>query len=143
MMEKKLTGQEKRVVEILSKQERVKLAYLFGSVARGKEGKLSDLDLAVFLDESLSKKERFNLQIALISEISSILKTDNVDLVVMNDASLSLNYEIIKSNHPLFVRDKIQKIDLEHKILSRYLDRRYYEKRSADIFLRKVAKGGL
>jgi len=142
-MEKKLTGQEKRVVEILSKQERVKLAYLFGSVARGKEGKLSDLDLAVFLDESLSKKERFNLQIALISEISSILKTDNVDLVVMNDASLSLNYEIIKSNHPLFVRDKIQKIDLEHKILSRYLDRRYYEKRSADIFLRKVAKGGL
>lgn len=143
MMEKKLTGQEKRVVEILSKQERVKLAYLFGSVARGKEGKLSDLDLAVFLDKSLSKKERFNLQIALISEISSILKTDNVDLVVMNDASLSLNYEIIKSNHPLFVRDKIQKIDLEHKILSRYLDRRYYEKRSADIFLRKVAKGGL
>ena len=142
-MEKKLTGQEKRVVEILSKQERVKLAYLFGSVARGKEGKLSDLDLAVFLDKSLSKKERFNLQIALISEISSILKTDNVDLVVMNDASLSLNYEIIKSNHPLFVRDKIQKIDLEHKILSRYLDRRYYEKRSADIFLRKVAKGGL
>ena len=35
-----ITGQDKRVVEFLSKQKRVKLAYLFGSVAEGKEGKL-------------------------------------------------------------------------------------------------------
>jgi len=111
---------EKKVVEYLSKQERVKLAYLFGSVAEGKEGKLSDIDLAVFLDESLSKKERFDLQLKLMSEMSSILKTDKVDLIVMNDAPLSLNYEIIKANHPLLVRDKGKKIDFEHGILSRY-----------------------
>jgi predicted nucleotidyltransferase len=64
-MEKKLKGREKRVVEFLSPQKRVKLAYLFGSVAEGKEGKLSDVDLAVFLDESLSKKERFSLQFSI------------------------------------------------------------------------------
>jgi len=134
---------EKDVVEYLSKQERVKLAYLFGSVAEGKEGKLSDIDLAVFLDESLSKKERFNLQLKLMSEMSSILKTDKVDLIVMNDAPLSLNYEIIKANHPLLVRDKGEKIDFEHGILSRYLDRRYYEKRWAAEFLKKVAERGI
>ena len=134
---------EKDVVEYLSKQERVKLAYLFGSVAEGKEGKLSDVDIAVFLDESLSKKERFNLQLKLMSEMSSILKTDKVDLIVMNDAPLSLNYEIIKANHPLLVRDKGEKIDFEHGILSRYLDRRYYEKRWAAEFLKKVAERGI
>ena len=64
-MANKLTGQEKRVVEFLSTQERVKLAYLFGSVAEGREGKLSDVDLAVFLDESLSKKEKFSLQFSI------------------------------------------------------------------------------
>ena len=61
-MDKKLTGQDKRIAELLSKQERVKLAYLFGSVAEGNVGKLSDVGLTVFLDVSLIKKEQFNLQ---------------------------------------------------------------------------------
>jgi predicted nucleotidyltransferase len=134
---------DKRVVEFLSKQECVKLAYLFGSVAEGKEGRLSDVDLAVFLDESLSKKERFNLQLKLISELTSIMKTDRIDLVIMNNAPLSLNYEIIKANHPLLVSDKGKKIDFEHGILSGYLDRRYYEKRWAAEFLKKVAERGI
>ena len=133
---------EERVREFLSKQKYVKLAYLFGSVAEGKEGKLSDVDIAVFLDESLSKKERFYLQLKLISELTGILKTDRVDVVIMNDAPLSLNYEIIKANHPLVVRDKGEKIEFEHRILSRYLDRRYYEKRWTSEFLKKVAERG-
>jgi len=134
---------EERVREFLSKQKYVKLAYLFGSVAEGKEGKLSDVDIAVFLDESLSKKERFYLQLKLISELTGILKTDRVDVVIMNDAPLSLNYEIIKANHPLVVRDKGEKIEFEHGILSRYLDRRYYEKRWTSEFLKKVAEKGI
>ena len=139
-----ISGQDKRiVVEFLSKQEHVKLAYLFGSVAEGKEGKLSDVDLAVFLDESLSKLERFRLQLKLISELTSILKTDRIDLTVMNNAPLTLNYEIIKANHPLLVRDEGQKIDFEHRILSCYLDRRYYDKRWAAEFLKKVAERGI
>jgi len=134
---------EKRVVKFLSKQKYVKLAYLFGSVAEGKEGKLSDVDIAIFLDESLSKSERFHLQLKLISGLTSIMKTDRIDLVIMNDAPLSLNYEIIKANRPLLVRDKEEKIDFEHGILSRYLDRRYYEKRWSAGFLRKVAERGI
>jgi len=121
----------------------VRLAYLYGSRANGKEGKLSDVDIAVLLDETLSKKERFNLQLKLISEITSILKTDKVDLVIMNDVPLTLQFEIIKSNHPLLVRDEGERIDLEHWILSRYLDRRYYEKRWAAEFLRRVAEKGI
>ena len=142
-MANKLKGQEKNVVVFLNKQERVKLAYLFGSVAEGREGKLSDVDIAVFLDESLNKKERFSLQLKLISELTSILKNDRIDLIVMNNAPISLNYEIIKANHPLLVRDEGQKIDCEHRILSRYLDRRYYDKRWAAEFLKKVAERGI
>ena len=143
-MEKKLPDQEeKKVTEFLYKQKRVKLAYLFGSIAEGKGGKLSDVDLAVFLDVSLSKKERFNLQLKFISELTGILKTDRIDLVIMNDAPLTLNYEIIKSNYPLLVRDEEQKIDFEHMILSRYLDRRYYDKRWSAEFLKRVAERGI
>jgi len=45
-----IAGQDKRLVEFMSGQEYIKLAYLFGSVAEGKEGKLSDVDLAVFIE---------------------------------------------------------------------------------------------
>jgi predicted nucleotidyltransferase len=142
-MDKKLTGLDSRIVKFLSKQEHVKLAYLFGSVAEGNAGKLSDIDLAVSLDESLSKKERFNLQLKLISELTGILRTDRIDLVIMNNAPLTLNYEIIKANYPLVVRDEEQRIDFEHRILSRYLDRRYYDKRWSVEFLKRVAERGI
>lgn len=133
---------EKKVVENLSKQEHVKLAYLFGSVAEGKEGKLSDVDLAVFLDESLNKKEILNLQLKLISELTSILKTDKVDLVIMNDAPLLLKYNIIK--HGRILKQDIEtKVRVESGILSDYLDMKYFIDRHTNLAIKRIAKGGL
>jgi predicted nucleotidyltransferase len=142
-MKKTLSEQYNQLIDCLSKQEHVRLAYLFGSVAKGKAGKLSDIDIAVLLDESLNKKQRFDLQLELISDISKLLKTDKIDLVVINEAPLSLKFEIIKANYPLFIRDKIEKIDFEQMVMSRYLDRRYYEKRASSEFLKKVAVKGI
>ena len=61
----------------------------------------------------------------------------------MNEALASLNYEIIKANNHIFTRDKTEKTEFEHITMSRYLDRRYYDKRESDIFLDKVSKHGL
>jgi len=41
----------------------------------------------------------FALQLKLISELTSLLKTNKIDSVVMNEAPVSLNYEIIKANN--------------------------------------------
>lgn len=143
-MKKKLSERDNKLADFFSRQEHVRLAYLFGSAAKEKEGKLSDIDVGVLLGDSLNKKESFNLQLKLIGDISALLKTDKmIDLVVMNDAPLSLNYEIIKANHPVFIRDRKEKIELEQKVLSRYLDRRYYERRAASEFLKKVAIRGI
>ncbi|BAW31452.1 conserved hypothetical protein [Methanothermobacter sp. MT-2] len=57
---------------------------------------MGDFDLGVLLDESLKKYDRFQFQLKLLNDLVSILKTDKVDLVIMNDAPLSLNYNIIK-----------------------------------------------
>jgi len=50
---------------------------------------LGDFDLGVLLDESLGKYERFQFQLKLLYDLVSILKTDKVDLIIMNDAPLS------------------------------------------------------
>ncbi len=63
------------------------VAYLFGSIARGEENCLSDIDIAVLFDEVLTKKEAFDLQLKLIVDLGDLLKTKNVDLVVLNDSS--------------------------------------------------------
>lgn len=41
----------------------------------------------------------------------------------MNDAPINLNYEIIKHGKILFAEDVGERIEMESKILSKYLDR--------------------
>ena len=65
-----------------------------------------------------------------------------VDLVVLNDSPVQLSYEIIRHGKLIFCSDKSTKVDLEVDILSRYLDRRFYDKRHAELTLQKIASGG-
>lgn len=124
--------------EFFAKQKNVRLAYLFGSHGKGSAGPLSDIDVAILLDKKLTKEDRQKLQLEFIGEISSILKTERIDLVVMNDSPIDLNYEIIKHGKILHVKDSGEKVDMESMILSRYLDRRYYERRSLNTFLERI-----
>lgn len=133
---------EEKIKELLEREKHVELAYLFGSAARGELGTLSDVDVAVYLDESLSSEERFKLQLKMMGELASALKTNKVDLIVINDAPPTLNYEIIRFK-PIYVKDMSKKVEVEHAIMSRYLDRRYYEKRMLETFLRRVSEKGL
>lgn len=127
-----------KLQRFLAKQEQVKLTYLFGSCAKGNQGPLSDVDVAIFLDKRLSKKERQKLKLELINVVSSILKTNKLDLVVINDSPVDLNYEIIKHGKILQIRDVGEKTDIESGILSHYLDRKYDEQRSLSIFLDRI-----
>jgi len=54
------------------------------------------MDIAVLFDDTLLQKEAFDLQLELISELTSLLKTNNVDLVVLNESPLLLTYNIIR-----------------------------------------------
>ncbi len=114
----------KKLKEYLKKQKSVRLVYLFGSRATDKQSPLSDVDIAVYLDEKLNKKQRFRTQLKLIGDICSILKRNDVDVVVMNDASVFLNFEIIKHNKVLVNKDNEERVDREVKSMKYYLDRK-------------------
>lgn len=127
----------------MEKQEYVRVTYLFGSYAKDTAGPLSDLDIAVLLDECLDKQERFDLKLKLINGISAILKTDKLDVVVMNEAPLLLNYNIIKGGRILDSKDEAERVRFETRILSRYLDRRYYDERHVKMGIKRIAKKGI
>ena len=91
----------------LENDKDISLTYLFGSFASEKERKLSDVDIAVLLKEGIEPLEK---QLNLLSEITFILKTDEVDLVILNRAPISLQYTIISEGKLLVNReDKLRR----------------------------------
>jgi predicted nucleotidyltransferase len=131
----------KSSIENLNKYPIV-FAYLFGSQAKGQSTTLSDIDLAVFIDRKISKSERFDIRLRLTNDLSAIAGT-KVDLIVMNDIPIQLAYEIIKYGKAILCKDRDAMIDAEIEILSKYLDRRYYDKRRAELSLRKIETEGM
>ena len=125
----------------LKKQDFVSVAYIFGSVAEDRQGPLSDIDIAVLLNKKLNKRERSRKKLFLIGEISSILKTDNFDLVVMNDAPMLLKYNIIKTGRIL--KPGRERVAMEARLISEYLDRKFYDDMYARLSLERMSKEGI
>ncbi|MEW5936962.1 MAG: nucleotidyltransferase domain-containing protein [Candidatus Thermoplasmatota archaeon] len=136
------TGEFEEIASFLKSERDVKVAYLFGSAAKNSTGKLSDVDIALYLDDGKPKAEILQLKLRIIAKVASILRADKVDLVVMNDAPLLLNHNIIKHGR-ILKSDERTRIILEANILSRYLDRKPFLTRNAAETLRRAALVGL
>ena len=132
---------EKELTEYFSSKDNIILAYLFGSTVRGDTGYLSDVDIAILLDEKISEKDRFNLELKLISEIATLIKKNKIDLVVLNEAPLLLAYNIIK-NGIILKSSETDRVKFETKILSMYIDEKYYIKRHTEETLKRIARAG-
>src|SRR3990172_1184612 len=121
----------------------VAFAYLFGSRARGQALPYSDIDVGVYLDEP-NEGTRFDMELSLMGELEHTLHTDNVDVVVLNQAPPRLAYSIIKYK-PLYSRDERARARIEMGILSRYFDERpadleYYRFLHRQIRARKMTE---
>lgn len=100
----------------------VKLAYVFGSVALGNDNPKSDIDIAILLNDKLSKEKRFNIRLKLAGEMSKTFQKE-ADVVVLNDiASLFFKYVIVKEGKLVYQLDEKENLEFENKILSRYFD---------------------
>lgn len=99
----------------------IKLVYLFGSQAASKQGLLSDYDFAIYLDEK-DKKRMLDIKLELMDKIGRTLKTDKVDIVILNIIeSPEIKYNIIKDGKLIFEKEPF-KVIVEPKILNEYFD---------------------
>jgi len=86
-----------------------------------KEGPLSDYDFAFYLDEK-DKKKISEIQFELMDKISRILKTDKIDVVMLNLVeSPELKYNIIKEGKLIYEKPPF-KVLIEPKILQEFFD---------------------
>lgn len=132
---------EKELKKYFSNKDSIILAYLFGSTVRGDTGRLSDIDIGVLLDENISKKDRFDMELKIISEIAILINKNKIDLVVLNETPLLLSYNIIKTGF-ILKSSEIERMKFETKILDEYLDQKYYINRHSYDSLKRIAQVG-
>jgi predicted nucleotidyltransferase len=106
------------IKDVLARSAEVKFAYIFGSCARGDTGPLSDVDVAVFLD---SRVDPFAFRLRLMETLSRALRTEHLDLVILNDASPVLRYEVVREGR-VIKEDKAARVEFETRALAEYLD---------------------
>lgn len=125
----------KNIYEIIKLEEELKLVfskypsivsvYLFGSTAQGFSKSISDIDIAVRLDESTSPDSSFDIKIKLIDELENLFAR-KVDIVILNSASLKMIHQVMISGRLIFTRDRINELDYCIQKRKQYFDFKYY-----------------
>jgi uncharacterized protein YutE (UPF0331/DUF86 family)/predicted nucleotidyltransferase len=120
------TKKIKLLRKYFKKKKSVILAFLFGSRAKKREMEESDWDIGVYFKpkEYLELETNFEYpgEERIWSDLVDILKTDNVDLVVLNRARPDLVYTVLRDGIPLIIRDKGIYFDLLCKTFYEAID---------------------
>ncbi|MCD6521485.1 nucleotidyltransferase domain-containing protein [Candidatus Calescamantes bacterium] len=124
--------------ERLEKEKDIIFAYIIGSYAKGKRCPLSDFDIAVYIENN---QEIFDRKISLNSLITDILKTDEVDLIILNEASPLFIHHSLRNGKLLFSKDEKKRISFLVKNLKEYFDMQYYYERFKKGILKRIEEG--
>ena len=119
----------------LQSLEMVKFAYLFGSMASGRTGPMSDVDIAVYLDDDAVQPDT---RLEILGQLMDIFETDEIDLVVLNRAALSLRMSAIKNRIVLTNNKPFERHLFESKTMREYFDFSRFEK---NILTRRYLNG--
>ena len=113
-----------KLKNFLSDRQEIDFAYLFGSFV--KLDHYHDIDIAVYLEKNFNpddyKKFPYGYESNLIADISALLRTDKIDLVIFNKAGILIQQRIINSGMLLFERNRYKRISYENYIRSLYID---------------------
>jgi predicted nucleotidyltransferase len=110
------------VTSVLAPRTEVLEAYLFGSIARGQRQPHSDVDVAVYIDMGLLSAPVIDFQADLTADLMQALRTNAVDVVILNEAPPLLYHRVLRDGIRLLSRDLKRTTVRESQAMSRYFD---------------------
>jgi len=115
----------KKISALCLRESAIDAAYLFGSAATGKMRPVSDLDVAVLLDDASLDEFR------LLAFLSSLERSCGcrADVVILNRAGEVLKYEVRRSGRLVFERDSSKRKQFEISGRKTYEDFLYLHRR--------------
>jgi hypothetical protein len=105
------------LIDLFMGDSNIIFAYLFGGLARDKGNPLSDVDLGIYV-----KKIKGLNYLSLFNKISEVLCTDEIDLVVLNSAPISLAGRSLQQRKILVDKDPFLRHKYESRILREFFD---------------------
>lgn len=114
------------VGQVLARVSDVVFAYLFGSQARGRHTPGSDIDIAIYIRDDADPSAP---TLDALGLLTSHLKTDDVDLVVLNSAPDALLGRILADRRIVLDGDPLLRHRFESLALRRHFDFRVVEHR--------------
>jgi predicted nucleotidyltransferase len=103
----------------------IKSAYLFGSTAQGVDSKLSDIDIAVRLNDDVSPELAFDIRMELVNNLEDYF-IRKVDVVLLDTASLKLIHQVLRSGRMIFAKELEREMDYAIQKNKEYFDFKYY-----------------
>ena len=113
---------ERRLLRALMPREEILEAYLFGSQAMGRAQRHSDIDVAVFVDERRTAGPAYGYAAELTAYLMSALRSNQVDVVVLNRAPPVLYHRVLRDGRRILSRNLRATTTREGYALSRYCD---------------------
>ena len=111
-----------RLRSVLERREEILEAYLFGSQACDRAQPHSDIDIAVYVDESRAPDGAWGYQAQLTTDLMVGLGENDIDVVVLNRASILLYHRVLRDGVRLLSRDLQATTVRAGHALSRYFD---------------------
>src|SRR3990170_1805686 len=106
-------------VGYLHSRENILFDYLFGSLGRGKLSPLSDVDIAVYLSDSANPGEK---KLEILERLIDLLKTDEIDVVILNNAPLTLKMSLLQSRKVMVDKVPFLRHQYESLVIREYFD---------------------
>jgi predicted nucleotidyltransferase len=128
-----------RLRAVFAARPAVRGAYVFGSVAAEREWSGSDLDLGIVVDEAAWDPSD---KVPLIGECMDAARRDRIDLVVLNDAPLVLQFEAVRPNVVLYATDDFEPGGFSSKVLRMYWDFQPHLRRQRKAYKRRLLNEG-
>ena len=95
--------------------------YLFGSALKPYKFK-GDLDIGLLLEEDALKDGTLNVQNHFYLGLRNSLEREDIDVVILNHASLLLRYAVIKEGLLVYEKDRNRRIEFEVRTMFEYFD---------------------
>jgi predicted nucleotidyltransferase len=120
-----------RGIAYLQGRQDIEFGYLFGGFGRGKPLPLSDVDIALYLRESVDLREK---KMEILGVLMDLLETDEIDLVILNTAPLTLRKKILDSgkvivDHHPFLRHQYESLTMREYFDFSFLEKGILERR--------------
>lgn len=120
--------EKKQIMELITsilKNTSVIFAYLHGSFLKES---FRDVDLAVYLEKPLGKKEALQFELKMERELEKAVNFP-IDIRIINNSPISFRYNVFKNGKLLFSKNERVRSDLICLTLSIYHDFNFYRKR--------------